>query len=184
VHPFDEESQMVDEILESFLRHQQTEATALARASDVLELVPIGPVPARRYLARFHCRGLAWRDGQAVAVELHEVGIQFPPDYLRRISVPEVLTWLSPLDAFAPNIRFPFICVGSIAPATPLVQLLESCHQIITWNKLTLLEEESLQSAACAWARSHPADFPIDTRPLLRRTLSLSFEDVPAAGAA
>lgn len=172
---------MIDDILASFLEYQRVEGMALADSSDVLELTPLGPVPVRRYLARFHCRGLVWRDGQAAVVERHEIGITFGPDHLRKVSVPELMTWLSPIDAFAPNIRFPFICVGAVRPGSTLVELLEQSHQIITWNKLTLSEHDSLQPVASAWARANPGRFPLDDRPLRRRPLALSFADAAAA---
>src|SRR5436190_3010880 len=82
---------MRDGILESFLEHQQDEATALAAASDLLELEPLGPRPARRYLVRFRCRGLVHRDGGVREAECFDLGVSFPDDFLRRVEVPQVL---------------------------------------------------------------------------------------------
>lgn len=49
---------------------------------------------------------------------------------------------------------------------------------IITWNKVTLREDDALNTAACQWARRHPDRFPVDRRLLKRRRLALHAKDV------
>ena len=44
---------MNDRILTSFLERQLAEGVALAEDSDLLDLLPLGPVPIHRFLARF-----------------------------------------------------------------------------------------------------------------------------------
>ena len=82
-----------------------------------------------------------------------EMGIWFPADYLRRVEPFEVLTYLGPREVFHPNIKAPFICVGRLVPGTPLVDILHQCSEIITYNKVTMREDDALNQDACAWAR-------------------------------
>ena len=97
-----------------------------------------------------------------------EVGIWFPSDYLRRAEPWEVLTWLGPRRVFHPNIsdRMPVICVGRLAPGTWLVDLLYQVFEIISYQKVTMREDDALNPAACAWARENQHRFPVDRRPL------------------
>ncbi|HVR30786.1 MAG TPA: hypothetical protein VMS86_14785 [Thermoanaerobaculia bacterium] len=128
----------VDPIFASFLRRQQEEGEALARTSDLLELLPVDGPPARRYRVRFHCTGLVRPPGgEPREVSGFEVGIWFPADYLRRADPFQVLTWLAPRHVFHPNIaaQAPFLCVGRLLPGTPLVDLLYRCFEIITFTR-------------------------------------------------
>ncbi|HVS03951.1 MAG TPA: hypothetical protein VMT16_14390 [Thermoanaerobaculia bacterium] len=176
-----------DPVFAGFLRRQRREGEALARSSDLLELVPIGDAQAPdRYLARFRCRGLVRPAGGEVAVaEGFEVGIWFPLDYLRRADPFQVLTWLGPRDVFHPNVsaQLPLLCIGRLVPGTPLVDLLYQCFEIVTWRKVTMREDDALNAAACAWARQHRQRWPVDGRPLKRRRLELRVE-TSAGGAA
>ena len=158
-----------DPVFEAFLRRQYEEASALAASSDLLELFPLDGMPPSRYIARFHCRGLVRAPNSKVTeTDRFEVGIWFPSDYLRRAEPWEVLTWLGPRHVFHPNIsnRMPLICVGRLAPGTWLVDLLFQCFEIITYQKVTMREDDALNPAACAWAREHQGRFPVDPRPL------------------
>jgi hypothetical protein len=114
-------------------------------------------------------------DGAVRESDRFEVGITFPPDYLRRIDPFEIVTWLGPRNVFHPNIsdRGPFICVGRLAPGMPLVDLLYQVFEIITYQKVTMREDDALNADACAWARRHRDRLPIDRRPLKRRALEL-----------
>jgi hypothetical protein len=47
-----------------------------------------------------------------------------------------------------------------------LVDLLFQCFEVITYQKVTMREDDALNHAACAWAREHQQRFPIDRRPL------------------
>lgn len=170
-----------DPILASFLERQQIEAEALAAESDLLDLAALGPAPVSRYLARFTCRGLVTQSGQVKTAERFEIGIRFPSDYLRRIEVAEVLTWLSPVNAFHPNIAFPFICPGHLSPGTALCDILLQCFEIIVWRKVQMREDDCLNRAACGWARAHRASFPVDPRPLRRRVAAMTFAEAGRA---
>lgn len=161
-----------DLILEGFLSRQREEGLALARASDLLELLPFGPPALHAWVARFRCKGLVRKAGGSIGeADYFEIGIRFPDDYLRRAEPAEVLTWLGPPHIFHPNIAegSPFICIGRLAPGTPLVDLLYRCFDVITFNNVTMREDDALNRDACAWARRNRARFPVDTRPLKRR---------------
>jgi ubiquitin-protein ligase len=164
----------VDEILKSFLKTQHEEGLQLAAESDLLELMP---VDAQRYLAIFSCKGLI-RDakGDIHEHDRFEIGIRFPDDYLRRANPAVILTWLAPDEIYHPNIEAPYICLGSMMPGTPLVELLHRCFEIITFENVTMREDDALNRDACAWSRRNRRRFPIDPRPIKRRALESSLE--------
>ena len=171
---------MTDRILATFLARQRDQALALARDSDVLQLVPVGD-PPDRYVALFTCKGLVREAaGQITEADHFEVGIGFPADYLRSADPFRVLAWLGPRQIWHPNIsdRAPAICVGHLAPGTALVDILLQVHEMVTWNKFNMREDESLNPAACQWARHNLARLPVDRRPLKRRALDLHIADL------
>jgi hypothetical protein len=174
-----------DLVFEGFLRRQLDEGLALAAASDLLELAPLPrglfgdgalePAAAPdRFLASFHCLGLVRSPGgKILEAERFALGVHFPPDYLRSADAFRVLAWLDPRNVWHPNIsdRLPLICIGHLAPATSLVEILERCFDVITYNAVTMDERNALNHAACAWARRNTERFPVDPRPLRRRRL-------------
>jgi ubiquitin-protein ligase len=163
----------MNRVIEAFLRAQFREGMDLAEQSDLLDLVPLDPPPVvRRYIACFHCTGLVRApSGEIVEANQFAVAIAFPDDYLRWAEPSQVLTWLSPREVFHPNIsnRGPFICIGRMGPGTALVDLLYQIHEIITYNKATVREDDALNVDACQWARANAARLPVDRRPLKRR---------------
>ncbi len=164
----------MDEVLNLFLASQRDEGMRLAAASDLLELEALD---AQRFVATYSCTGLV-RDSAGVVQDHNHfgVGIRFPADYLRTVNPPEILTWLGPHETWHPNIGGPFICLGSIAPGTPLVDLLHRCFEIITYQNVTMQEHDALNKPACAWARSHRDRFPIDSRPIKRSAPTMDFD--------
>ena len=164
-----------DSVFTAFLRRQQEEGMALAASSDLLDLLPLD-TPPQHYIAHYSCTGLVRAPGRAIVeASGFDVGIFFPREYLRRAEPFQVLTWLGPRQIFHPNIsdRAPFICVGKLAPGTPLVDLLFQLFEIITYQKVTPREDDALNRDACAWARQNAARLPVDRRPLKRRALAL-----------
>ncbi len=164
---------MTDVIYESFLRQQLQEGLALSRASDLVELVPTDDELPAKYLARFHCKGLVKRGSTVEVANRFDVGIRFPSDYLRRSEPTEVLTWLGPRAVFHPNISdwLPVMCVGRLAPGTSLVDLIYQIYEVISYQKVTMVEDDALNRDACVWARQNRDRYPVDRRPLRRRTL-------------
>jgi hypothetical protein len=180
----------MDLIYDAFLQRQYQEGMALAESSDLLDLaaLPPGESAPRRYVARFSCTGLVRaEDGAITEADLFVVGIWFPHDYLlRRPSEGltfEVLRWLAPANVYHPNIsdRAPLVCIGQIGGGTTLVDILFQLHEIITFNKVNM--GDGLNAGACAWARLHQAEFPVDRRPLKRRSVDFQLRQVSPADA-
>ena len=171
---------MSDQVRDAFLRQQYDEGIALAQRSDLLELKPLPfGSPPDRFLADFYCQGLIrTSDGEVREANHFQVGIWFPKDYLRHISRFQVVTWLGPFEIFHPNIAPPFICLGRLSAGTSLVDLLYQCYEIITYQKVTMREDDALNPAACVWARQNQDRFPFDRRPLKRRPLNLNIETI------
>ena len=170
-----------DRILDAFLRRQFEEAMALTRESDLVELVPVGPHPPRRYVARFRCTGLCRLETGEVA-EMHhaEVGIFLPDDYLRRTDPYQILVWLGPRNVWHPNIsdKAPIVCLGRLGPGTRLVDILYQLFEIISFKRYTT--HDALNLDAAAWTRQHQHRLPADPRPLKRRRLPLKVQQVTA----
>lgn len=155
-----------DPIVRLFLEAQRREALALAAASDLLDVLPIG---LQHYVASFRCRGLVREAGGEIREHaLFRVGLWLPESYLREANPAQIVSWLGPAEIWHPNIRPPFLCLGRITPGTPLVDLLHRCFELICFENVTMREDDALNGAACAWARRNRARFPIDPRPLLR----------------
>lgn len=176
---------MHDKILSAFLTRQFEEGMALARESDLVELVPIGTHPPQRYLARFRCRGLCRSDDGSIAeMDYAEVGICFPDEYLRRTDPYQILMWLGPSNVWHPNIsdKAPIVCLGRLGPGTRLVDILYQLFEIVTYKRFTT--DDALNHDAAAWARQHQDRFPVDPRPLKRRVITLRIEPPPAEGGA
>jgi hypothetical protein len=152
-----------------FLERQREAGMALAAASDLVQLRPLGATPTSAYFAHFSCTGLVRRNGEVAEHHDFLVGIRFPDAYLYQFHTARVLTWCGPAEIWHPNIRAPFVCAGNMQPGTPLVDLLFQLHEIITYRNVEMRENNALNHDACAWARNHLHRFPVDRRPLKRR---------------
>jgi hypothetical protein len=179
---------MTDAIMRAFLGRQHEDGLALAAESDLVEIAPFGQPtdgPPNRFVVRFSCTGLVKEaDGSIDEASDFGVGIWFADDYLRTADPFRVLTWLGPRHVWHPNIsaQAPVICVGRVAPGTGLVDLVYQCWEIITWNKVTMREDDALNQEACQWARANLARVPVDSRPLKRRALTIHTEDISPGG--
>jgi hypothetical protein len=162
---------MTDKVFTKFLTQQHTEGRALAEQSEILTLHTEPSTLPQRYYAEYRCNGLVQdRDGRISPCGLFIVSITFPNDYLRRAEMPEVLTWVGPVNAFHPNILGPrgWICIGRLEPGTGLVDILYQLFEIITYHNYNPSEHFSLNRFACSWARNNQGRFPTDSRPLKR----------------
>jgi hypothetical protein len=162
---------MNDPVLNGFLDEQYAAGMALADRSDLLELEPVGPKPVQLYVAHFTAKGLVRRGGEVVEADRFDVGIHFGRNYLRWANPAEVLTLFAPADVWHPNLRLPFVCPGWLRAGTGIVDLLHQVFDIWTFKLVTPNEFDSLNPAACSWARMNRHRFPIDPRPLCRRSL-------------
>lgn len=174
---------MQDNVLEAFLWRQLEEGLALAAASDIVDLLPLDGPPPQHYIANFHCRGLVrTRDGEIREWDHFAVGIYFPRSYLRQADPFTMLRWFAPpteddpdVEVWHPNIatNAPLVCIGRIAPGMSLKDILHQLYEVISYQRYTPNEFDSLNKACCAWARSNTNRFPTDNRPLKRRVLNL-----------
>jgi ubiquitin-protein ligase len=163
-----------DTIYRRFMERQLAEGLELARSSDVLRLHVPPSVPPH-FVAEYLCNGLIrGADGEIRKASDFQVGIWFPPDYLRRADPFEMLRVFTP-GVWHPNVStdLPLICIGRLTPGTTLVDILYQVYEILTYQKFNPREDDSLNKVACAWARENQARFPIDPRPLKRRSLNL-----------
>jgi len=169
---------MTDRVLTAFLERQYHEGLALAAASDLLDLIPLGDVPPQRYVARYRCTGLVKADaGEIVEANHFVLGIWLPDDYLRHVEPLSVVTVLEPREIFQPNVKAPFMCLGRLPAGTSLVDILYQAFEIITYGKATMCEDDALNREACAWARRNLQRFPVDRRGLKRRTADVVADD-------
>lgn len=167
-----------DLVFEKFLERQLQLGLQLASESDLLDLLPIPGAPPSCYLAHFKCRGLVWtKDMEAVEADSFQVGIRFPRTYLQ-IPTHGIVSWVAPDEIWHPNILglAGHICLGNLAPGTTLESILEQCFRVITYQKLTMREDDALNHDACVWARRNQHRFPIDPRPLRRQTRAIRAE--------
>ena len=162
---------MNDPVFNAWLAAQHAAVHELADASDVVTVIamPDGSTTSRHFLVQFACPGM-YQDavGEIAVGDEWAVGIHFPGDYLRRCEAPAVVTWLEPHNAFHPQIRPPFVCLGHLTAGTELVAILEQLYAIITWRKQTLVESDALNPVACSWARNHSDRYPLGCPPLRR----------------
>jgi ubiquitin-protein ligase len=166
-----------DPIYEGFLERQFAEGLALADESDILRL-HLSPLVPPHFVAEYQCQGLI-RDanGEIREASEFEVGIWFPHDYLRHCDPFEMLRVFTPR-IWHPNVSadMPLICIGRLTPGTSLVDILYRIYDILTYQKFNPREDDSLNKVACAWARENQQRFPIDRRPLKRRSLQLEVQ--------
>ena len=88
-----------------------------------------------------------------------------------------MLTWLGPGNVFHANILGEgAICAGRIRPGTKLRDLLHQLYEMISYQNVTVREDDALNHEACQWARHNLDRFPLDRRPLRRRRLALTVE--------
>jgi len=161
---------VTDVIRESFLLAQERDALQLASDSDIVSLEPLGQRPFSRYVLEFNARSVVTgAAGPLEASRVFAVGVWFPSDYLHRVVAPLVLTWLAPNEIHHPNVRSPQICLGTLRPGTPLVEICFRLYAVISYQNFGLASP--LNVTAAAWARSNLQRFPVDPRPLKRRVI-------------
>jgi ubiquitin-protein ligase len=168
-----------DPIYERFMLRQREEGLELANSSDLIRL-HCPPLAPPHFVAEFLCNGLIREeDGDIRQSSGFHVGIWFPPDYLRRADPFEMLRLFTP-GVWHPNVsrEFPLICIGRLTPGTALVDILYQLFDVLTFQKYNPRENDSLNKAACAWARENQNLFPIDARPLKRQPMNLKVEQL------
>ncbi len=172
-----------DAVTSDFLLETYLDVKQRMRPGSLVELVSLGREVPCIYRATFATRGLG-RDGERVEVQelaSHTIVLRLLPDYLRRADRFEMLRYV-----FRPGQPAPFhpnICPDSgaicleIYPGEPLVQILETLHDLLRWRIRQLAEQDAPNRAACSYGRSF-VERPLDDRPLFARRRELTFETV------
>jgi hypothetical protein len=166
-------------ITREFFIAQYEEVMAFADQCDRLDVLPLGPedFPPNRYIVRFQAPTLIRAvDGQIGRVPEFTVGIHLPADYLRHVEPIQLVCWMLPVEVWHPNIRVPFVCLGRIAPCTPLVEIIYQLYEIGTYQNYAT--GDALNSDAAQWARNY-GQFPLDASPLKRHGMDLTIEPIP-----
>ena len=159
---------MDDKVLEARLWSEHESLRSLASESDILDLREMDP---QHVILQYRCKTLVIdQTGRVGEADRFDVGIWIAPDYLRVVNPAEVITWLGPMNVFHPNIRPPHCCIGHIDPGTPLLELAYRIYEVGTFQNVMPDERDSLNPEACAWARGRLDRFPLETRPLKRRS--------------
>ena len=174
---------MIDPVRRNFLLAQEDDALRLAAESDILSVEPLGSRPHERYVLRLAARIVVTSpDGPRVVAGESAVGVWFPSDYLHHAVAPRVLTWLAPDNIWHPNVRGPFLCLGTLRPGTPLTELCYRVFAVIGYQNYGL--NEPLNADAAAWARRNLHRFPVDARPLKRRITGFTTQVFEKGGVA
>jgi hypothetical protein len=169
----------MDTILESFLRGQQAAWEDFSPQTDAVRLTTLGPdAPPRKFVAQFSCRGLVRLPfGEISETNKFAVGIYFGDDHLRRIDPLRLVWLLEPQNVWHPNVSAPGLCVGHLRPGVGLIEILQQVYSILTYQNCNL--RDYLSPEAAAWARTNLDRFPIDRRPLKRKTIPISVREEP-----
>lgn len=170
----------MDRILSAFLTRQVEDAAALTACSDLVSVVPVEREDANRFLCEFRCKGLVGTTPHITEAERFVVGIWFPSTYLREVDPLRIVTMLEPRNMWHPNVRAPFLCLGHMPPGTGLESIVHQVFEIITYQRVTMREDDALNPIACGWARQNRHLFPIDPRPVRRRRLDIEIEPAVA----
>jgi hypothetical protein len=181
---------VTDTIFSAFLESEAGKLVDLCTNSSRLSCKLIQAdetLPPSIFVVEMKCRHLVRQDKQVrPSSEPCVIAIQLPADYLRTGGPHpgQILSLLTPRNCWHPNLRFPYICAGPIAPGTSVVDLVFRCYEILTYVKFTPREDNSLNWEACRWARAHMADFPLESRPLRDIGLQESAPDLADTGLA
>lgn len=160
-----------DRVEQDWFVTQNRERLSLNDQSDIVNLMPLDGMPPTTYRIEFHCNGLVRTAAGVEICDRHVFGIRFPSDYLRRgqSDVP-IVTLIEPREFWHPNANWPFCCIGSVPPGMSLVNVVQQLFQIVTWQRFTPDEGDSLNPEACSWARRNIDSFPVDARRSLLRS--------------
>ncbi len=160
----------MDKVFEVFLEGQQAEVDAFCKTSDRLTSMPHsyseGGAPTS-YIFRLQCRSPVRVKGVVqIKDRAHLIAFSMPDDYLRIPHDPgHILCLLEPSNIFHPNVMGPMICIGDIAPAASITDILVRVFEVLTCQRITMREADAFNHAACEWARH--ADLPLEEDSLI-----------------
>ncbi len=165
-----------DEVMAAFLENSRGEFVARVPPGGILEYADLGEHVPWLWRLTFHTHGLVKEaEGVIRPSSHHVVAVRFLPDYLRHVDRFATLALLEPTNAFHPNLMPPGICL-EVYPGETLLELAESLHNLFSWRLRQLAENDALNREACMWGRAHLKELPLDPRPLLGQSFTLSLE--------
>ena len=148
---------MNDPILQRFVETQRRAAAMFSAANP--DICEVDCLTDTRFLVRFRCPVMIRRPGHEARIGRGcDVGITFGPNHLRRID-PGVATMLTPF-VFHPNILSSAVCLGRIAPAAPLTDILVQLYEMIIWKNFS--PNDCLNPEAAQWVRNNPERVPLE----------------------
>jgi hypothetical protein len=162
-----------DAVTLDFLLASHSDLDERRGTGDLLDWACLGRTAPWLYRLTFRTCGLVRSDeGQIEPVERHVIALRFQPDYLRRADRFEMLRYLEPRGPFHPNIcpRTGAICV-EIYPGEPLMEILQSLHDLLRWRLRQLAEHDALNPDACSYGRQ-AVHHALDERSLFPRRSS------------
>lgn len=158
--------------MRSFLLAEHRELRERLFGSQVVEWASFGPTVPWVYRFIFRTRSLTKsQTGEIGPREEHLIAFRLMPDYLRKPNRFESLLYVGPTEPapFHPNID-PLrgaICL-ELYPGEPVVEVVQSLHDLLRWRIRELREGHALNHEACRYGRANvPA--PLDDRPLVPR---------------
>ncbi|MCH7227957.1 hypothetical protein [Haloferula sp. A504] len=148
---------MSDPIHQRFVDAQKLEAERfVAMNPGFCEILSL---PDARFLVHLDCPVMRLRPGRPpVRGTGCHIGITFRPDYCRRPD-PQAVSILTPF-IFHPNIVGTAACLGRMAPATPIVDLLLQVYEMLVWK--TYSAHDPMNPEAAQWARNHADEVPLE----------------------
>ena len=167
-----------DAVTRDFLMESHRELMQRRGGGGLVDWASLGRAVPWLYRLSFTTCGLVRDDeGRVEPVERHVIALRFLPDYLRRADRFEMLRYLEPRGPYHPNIcpRTGAICL-EIYPGEPLMEILESLHDLLRWRLRQLAEQDALNPDACSYGRQ-TVHHPLDERGLFpRRSSQLELE--------
>jgi hypothetical protein len=170
-----------DPVATDFLLQSYSEVQAARQRADhaLVDILSLGQGVPWLYRLKYEVRGLArTAGGEVVTVDQHTIALRLLPDCLRSINRFAALSYVEPRvpTPFHPNVSpdTGAICL-EIYPGEPVLQIIESLHDLIRWRIRNLNEAEALNIDACVYGRNHvPA--ALDNRPLWGRRWKVALQ--------
>jgi hypothetical protein len=154
----------VNDVEADFIEEQVRAIRELAAQSDIFE---VDVRERRTFVFRYDCTGLVALRGNDVRPHTgFEVSCYLHEDYLRRVNPLMLLNLAEPERCWHPSVSAPLLCIGTVAPGTPLVELAQRAYEVVTYQNVGGSERDALRPEACAYVRANLERFPIDPRPL------------------
>jgi ubiquitin-protein ligase len=145
------------------LENEYTEMRELAKASSMIDFLPLGAPPSR-YEITLSCIGLCRVGDQLIELDRHRFDLSLGNDFPQ---FGPTIVWKTPI--FHPNILPPTVCTGDIwYPALSLADLVVSLCELVQYKSFNIYDP--LDMNATQWLSTQleqdPPGIPVDPRPV------------------